>query len=372
MPAKVNVLRCDRYDVELIKSLLNGFISGINPAGKNILIKPNMLQAHKPEENVTTHPAVIQAVAELIIDHGGKCGIGDSPSGWGKENAFNAARKTGIFEVAEKLGIQFDFFDGQEMREVIVNDYKIISKVFLPESYFTYDKVINLPKLKTHSLTAFTLGVKNMLGVIPGNIKADYHKQAPHPRRFASALADLYSVVRPDLTILDAVEGMQGEGPVTGTAVKLNRLFVSCDANALDTVAVKMCGAKPSRIYLINEVHERGLGEMKSIEIIRNYEGNDNEFSGFKKPLIYYLGRGIPACLPDLFSVFLDHYPEADMELCSGCGKCMKICPAEAIDFSRKYPKIDKKKCIRCFCCAEICPEKAMKEKKKLLAKVFS
>lgn len=371
MSAKVCIYKCSGYDKDRIKEIVSCYFKNTEFKGKNILLKPNMLQAHRPEKNVTTNPAVVEAVAEAVMEKGANCRIGDSPSGWGMNSAKAAAEKAGFLEVCMRTGIDFDFFDSQELREVKIERGRIYNKLYLPESYFSYDIVINLPKLKTHSLTIFTLGVKNMFGLIPGLAKADFHRKAAHPKKFASALCDLYSVVIPDYTILDGIEGMDGEGPVTGRRRKLNRIFISRDANALDAVVERMCGVDPEKVPLTREVADRGLGEIDNINIEKYYSGRDEEFKGFKTSFIPVLAAMVPVWTLDILSQFLQRRPAIDEELCISCRKCAQICPVQAIDFPEKYPHFDIKKCIKCFCCAERCTESAITEERSLLAKFF-
>ncbi|MEA3505926.1 MAG: DUF362 domain-containing protein, partial [Elusimicrobiota bacterium] len=203
MKSTVTVYKTDGYNLQELKKIAADALSGFNFKGKKVLLKPNMLQAHLPEEGVTTHPIVVEAAASVIIRRGGKCAIGDSPSGHGRENAEKSAEKSGFMEVCRRLNIKFEFFDGAELRKIKIPEGQVYKKIYLPESFFTYDFILNLPKLKTHSLTVFTLGVKNMMGVVPGLGKVDFHVKAAHPVNFASAICDLYSVVTPDFTIVD-------------------------------------------------------------------------------------------------------------------------------------------------------------------------
>lgn len=372
MPSNVYIYKCAVYDKEYIKPILQNYFKNTVFKDKNILLKPNMLQAHEPSKNVTTNPAIVESAAEIILDSGGFCSIGDSPSGWGIENAKNAARETGMQEICTKLDIEFDFFDNQRLMPVKIENAKICNEIFLPESYFSYDIVINIPKLKTHGLTIFTLGVKNMMGLIPGLYKADFHRIAAHPKKFALLICDLYSVLKPDYTVLDSIEGMQGEGPVTGTSRKLDRIFISDDANALDAAVSGMCGIDPAKVPLISEVSDRGLGEIENINIIKEYEGGDPEFDDFRISRISVIGARIPVWFINILAPFLLRNPSVDTSSCSSCRECTEICPVNAIAFSDAFPVFDMSKCIKCFCCAERCTSNAIIEKRGFLGGLFS
>lgn len=373
MPSKVHIYKCPGYNKNKIKEIISSYFRNTEFTGKNILLKPNMLQAHCPERNVTTNPVIVEAAAEVVMEKGASCRIGDSPSGRGMANAEAAAEKTGFLEVCRRLGIDFDFFDNQDLQEVRIKDGKVYNKVYLPKSYFSYDIIINLPKLKTHALTVFTLGVKNMFGLLPGLAKSDFHRKAAHPKKFAAALCDLYSVVIPDFTILDGIEGMDGEGPVTGRTKKLNRIFISSDTNALDAVVESMCGVDPKKVLLTREVADRGLGGFDNITIEKYYSTSDEDekFNGFKTSLIPVLGERVPVWAVEILSPIMLRKPVADNNLCISCGKCTQICPVDAINMLNGYPYFDMKKCIKCFCCAERCSESAITEKRNPLVNLI-
>ncbi|MGM0441880.1 MAG: DUF362 domain-containing protein [Elusimicrobiota bacterium] len=375
MSKEVFIYKVQGYKKSKIKEAARRYFDKNTPdnyfKGKKILLKPNMLQSHSPSENVTTHPVVLDALAELLTDLGGECSIGDSPSGWGKQNTLKAAKECGFLDVCDRQNIEFDVFSGQNTRKIKIPEGRVYTEVHIPESYFNYDTVVNIPKLKTHSLTVFTLGVKNMLGMIPGAGKTEFHSRAPHPKKFAAALADLYQAVRPDFTVLDGIEGMEGSGPVGGDTVKFNRLFMAKDTNALDATVEKMCGIKPKKVPLTQKVYERNCGEIHDIIVKKDYEIENPGFKNFKISPVSILGTKVPSWLVNFISPFLFFRPVCDEKDCIKCGKCKKVCPVDAIEYENGYPRFDMDKCIKCFCCAERCPQTAIRESKNLLSKFF-
>ncbi|MBN2407140.1 MAG: DUF362 domain-containing protein [Elusimicrobia bacterium] len=367
----VHVYKCVSYDTDRIRAILGDYFDGIDFSGKKILLKPNMLQAHSPGECVTTHPAVLEAAALYFTGRGAACAIGDSPSGTGIENAQKASEETGMLDVCRRLGIDFDYFNGQPLVRTPAVSPKVYENIFLPESFFSYDVIINVPKLKTHAVTIFTLGVKNMMGLMTGSIKRDFHIRSPHPVQLAEALADLYSVAIPHYTIMDGVEGMHGDGPVSGKKIKLGRIFISSNTNALDAVIEAMCGVDPMKVPLTREISSRGFEKIDNIDIIKGYSGSDPEFDGFEIPLVGRFGARIPAMFFGAVTPFVLHKPLVDRTRCTGCRECIEMCPAGAISFRSGFPVFDLKKCVRCFCCAERCSRGAIREKKNFLTKLL-
>ena len=371
MDDKVYIYRCESYNKEALRPVIDDYFTGSDVFnGKKVLLKPNMLQAHDPSENVTTRPELVETVAEYVIDNGGTCAVGDCPSGRGRENVIAAAEKTGFLGICRRLNIEFEHFEGQDMIPVEVKNGRIYEKIFLAANYFKYDIVVNMPKLKTHGLTVFTLGVKNMMGLIPGLGKSDMHRKATRTEDFVGALADLYSVVKPAYTILDAVEAMHGSGPVGGSTIKLNRIFMSQDANALDAVAEDMCGIDPHKVRLTREIANRSLGNIDNIVTVKKYDGADNEFVEFKVPILPSLGEIVPGWVASILSFLLRTRPSVKKNTCVKCGKCSEVCPADAVAYSSSgYPVFNVDICVRCFCCAERCPKSAIVEKKNWLAR---
>ena len=132
------------------------------------------------------------------------------------------------------------------------------------------DVIINLPKLKTHNLTGLTLGVKNLFGLVPGAIKIGYHAKLQDRERFAQALLDIYTYDRPALTLMDAVVGMEGNGPTGGTPRPIGALVASADTLACDTVCAALVGLDPLRVLTTEVAARRGLcsGRLEDVELV--------------------------------------------------------------------------------------------------------
>ncbi|HEO71926.1 MAG TPA: DUF362 domain-containing protein, partial [Candidatus Hydrogenedentes bacterium] len=169
MPSAVALVRCEDYDVERVHDAVGeglallGGVEQLVKIGEKTLLKPNLLSGKPPEKAVTTHPSVFGAVARYWLDAGASLTYGDSP-GFGKPES--VARKAGLADVAEKLGIPCaDFVNG---RQISYAEGKLIKQFTLAEGVLEADAVVSLPKLKTHALTRLTGAVKNQFGCIPG------------------------------------------------------------------------------------------------------------------------------------------------------------------------------------------------------------
>lgn len=371
MKAKVAVLRCDSYEqatveraVEDLLDFLGGLSSWVRP-GDRVLLKPNLLIGRPPEDGVTTHPALVRSMAKLILSLGGVPAIGDSPSGT-LRNVEEVFEITGMRRISEELGIALLNFDreGCYRREIEGRTY-YISKPALDA-----DVLINLPKLKTHNLTLITGAVKNIFGVIPGYRKSEYHRLFPHPEDFSDLLLDIYSLCRPDLTLVDGVVSMDGDGPSNGRLRGVGLLLGGEDAVSVDWVIAKIVGCAPSRIPTIRVAKRRGIGvsALDEIEIVGEREFRIDDFKlPLRNPLSY-----VPSWLASFLGTSIWVRPFILKERCERCGSCVESCPPKAMVIRYVFPEIDYRRCISCGCCAELCPTGAIRLRKSPLLKLVT
>ena len=180
--------------------------------GEKVLLKPNLLGPFPPDAAVTTHPAVVEAAARLVLEAGGRCFVGDS-SGCGSREA--VLRTTGIGEVISRLNLEWADLDtpaGCEFPQA-----RVARRIQLGAPLAGMDKIINLPKAKTHVQMVATGAVKNLYGYLPGTSKSEYHYRLRTREWLAELQLDLAVCLPPALNIMDAVVGMEGEGPSGGT-----------------------------------------------------------------------------------------------------------------------------------------------------------
>lgn len=369
----VSIIRCADYEKEKVFQAVHevlevlGGMSSYVKSGQTVLLKPNMLSAKAPEQAVTTHPTVLEAVVNEVQRVGGKVWIGDSPSGVlkGVERCWE---NTGFLNVAEKTGSRLIKFEaaGTLVRERNGRKYHIAKAVL------EADVIINLPKFKTHGFTLYTGAIKNLYGTLPGFQKALYHKALPHPDKFSQILVDLYDIIRPVLHLMDGITGMEGNGPSTGNRRNVGLLLASEDGIALDAVSSAIMGFKTGEVDAIRLAAGESLGETKLDHIhipqgdLKNYIIRDFNLPSNR------LMKFVPAFLVRWAGNFLWVRPKADFLKCTGCALCAKGCPVQAIDMIENHPVMDYSKCINCLCCNESCPENAIYQELSWLAKWFS
>ena len=323
--------------------------------GKKVLLKPNVLRSSEPREGITTHPAVLRAVVEKVESlKPDSIIVGDNPGMFSYGQNEICFQKTGLAEAAK--GYYRNIGNDSLPRDF---NPDFMAKVSLSRAVVEADIIISLPKFKTHGLTVITGAIKNSYGFLPGAQKAKLHKAAGGPERFHEMLVEVFGLRVPDLFLVDAVVGMEGNGPASPDLRDIGLILASDNAVALDAVIAFMMGCDPGRLRFLQKAKEMGLGnyELKSIEII----GKLNPIPDFKIPP---LGGQATVSNPAVQSFIESRTklkPQADPELCTACGTCIDQCAVSALSMGDiNIPVVDADTCITCFCCQEMCPEKAI------------
>lgn len=323
-------------------------------SGKKVLIKPNVLRASKAEEGIVTNPAVLKAVVKKVESKGpASIVIGDNPGLFSYGANEDAFEKTGLMEAA--LGYYRNI--GNDPVKVNFNP-DFISSVSVSRIVLDADVIISLPKFKTHGLTVITGAIKNSYGFLPGAQKAKLHKIAGNPERFHEIIVDVFRIRVPDFFIVDAVVGMEGNGPTSPELRNIGLILASDNAVALDAVIASMMGCNPAKLRFLQKAKEAGLGDydLSTINII----GEMKQLKNFKLPPLGGEAIFNNETMQTAFHNKTLLRPEANPDRCTRCGSCIEQCPVSALSMGTQLPQVDANKCISCFCCQEICPEKAI------------
>jgi uncharacterized protein (DUF362 family)/Pyruvate/2-oxoacid:ferredoxin oxidoreductase delta subunit len=315
---------------------------------EKVLLKVNLLSAKEPEKAVTTHPEFVKAVAKAVREAGGKPYIGDSPAGpFSKRHLNKAYRRSGLERLAAEEEIPLNF--NTDVKKIDIPEGKRLQRSPICDYVLNADKVIALPKLKTHSFQYMTLACKIMYGAVPGLTKAKYHAQFPRRASFADMLLDILTIVKPYLYIMDGIMGMQGQGPGSGDPVKMDLVLASTDYVAMDISVCKILGIEPVGIPALKRARVRGLWPERIDYPIHRPE--DVAHKGFRLPNTadhLLSGKKPPRKSPVI------------TDKCTACGACESICPKGAAKVQGRKAEVNYSKCIRCFCCHEVCPEDAI------------
>ncbi len=353
-----------REALHLLLEPLGGIGHYIKP-GQRVLIKPNLLSGKSPEKAVTTHPEIVQQVILLAQGAGGIVSVGDSP-GIGK--AESVARKCGILAVVEATGARFAPF---EESVPISLDAGTFHHLEVAKEALEADIIINLPKLKTHQMMGYTGAVKNLFGLVVGMRKARLHLQAGTDKAFfALMLLELAERFKPALSIMDAVVGMEGDGPGSGDPVQLGALLASPHPVALDTVATTMVNLPEQRVWIQLIARQTGRQGVSLDELeLLGVPIETLQTTRFRPAKNADVNFGLPTPVKNLLKNAITAQPEID-QACQRCGDCVKHCPPQAMTLDVNGVKIDYGRCIRCFCCQELCPHNAITTQQGLLLRL--
>jgi uncharacterized protein (DUF362 family)/Pyruvate/2-oxoacid:ferredoxin oxidoreductase delta subunit len=367
MNNKISVRKCNEYDVhEIFNHISEIYIKTDGPDvnGKKVLVKPNILTDNDPAKCISTHPSVVEAMVRFLQSKGATVFVGDSPA---VHTRSFTGEKSGIRKVCEITGATWiDFMQKSVEKKLNKGKIKVTSAVD------EVDLIISIPKFKNHELVYLTGAIKNTLGLVPGFSKAKQHALHQDRDQFGEFLVDLNEAITPDYFLMDAVMGMEGPGPGRGFPTEIGLLMGSTNPLIIDLIASRIAGYDPMIVPTSRIALFRKSWLTSEEDII--YEGPElNEIlkKGFLKiPVssknniaIQFVMRRIPALKK------LERRPVFLHDKCTGCQKCVNICPVEAIlpqPGNKKHIVLNDTRCIRCFCCSEVCTDDAVEIRRKV------
>ncbi len=379
--SKVYVVRCPDYDQveERMTKLLDlmGGMGQFAAPGEKIVLKVNFLRPAAPEKAVTTHPAIVAAVGRMAKDVGTVPVIAESPGSgypYNEKTLDRIYRVCGMYEAAQEAGIEVNFDTTHE--DVSFPDGELTKRFEAITPVVEADGVFNLCKLKTHLFTGMTGAVKNNFGVIPGLAKPGYHSKLHSPERFANMLLDLVAFVSPRLSVMDAVVGMEGDGPANGPPRHIGLLLAAKSPLALDVVASEIIGLSRENNPVLIEAEKRDLypNRLEHIDVV-GADIADLRIPDYQVPATVSGGVGFAGLpwwqrklLVPLFKEGMTLKPQIVKSKCIACRACHDACPMETIAIiDDQYARINDENCIRCYCCHEMCPQNAIDLKSSLL-----
>ncbi len=374
------LIPCEDYDSQRVRDALiraleaAGGLDWVLP-GMRVGLKLNLCAARRPEQAATTHPTVAAELTRLLRERGAEVVAGDSPG-----EPFTAAVLNHVYALGEYRRIE-------EVGGALNRDYSTVEIPFphgvtlrsIPVCRWVTecDALLNVCKLKSHGLMNMTAAVKNLFGVIPGTVKSEMHFRYREPAAFAHIMVDLNECLRPVLTVVDAVDIMEGNGPTKGTPRHLGALIAGRDPYAVDRLCAALLGMEETEIPCLIAAAERGLMPPGDAPVCQT------DYSPFLLPDFQRSGAtsswfllseedSLPLRLAkQALAAAMRSRPRLG-DGCTGCGHCAGLCPAHAITIKNKKAVIDRGACVRCFCCQEFCPSGAMRVQRSPVARLLS
>ncbi len=243
---------------------LAGGLADIVKRGDTVIIKPNIVVVQSQEEGAAnTDPRICKVIANMVRELGAKPIIGEASS-IGQVTA-DAIQKAGYGKLREE-GYPVIDFTKEEAVKVPVPKGKKLKEVTLPRIVLDADVLIDVPKMKTHDQTEVTLALKNMKGILYDKGKRSLH----HTYGIFEGVADLCTVVKPALSVVDGIIAMEGLGPMAGDIVEMGLIIAGKDPVAVDTVTAKIMGFKPEDHGCIGAAVAQGIGvgDLDKIEVV--------------------------------------------------------------------------------------------------------
>ena len=390
MTEQINAVAIDRacdYSADALEVVLRGQLEKLGATemfrGKRVVIKPNLVMKTTPEKAATTNPAVLDAMIRILKETASDITIAESPGGLYTEAVLRANyRSNGITEVAEKYGVKLNFDTSSVVMEARGGKTSKLFDIITP--IYETDVIVNLAKLKSHSLTGYSGAVKNYFGTVPGVTKFEMHARFPNYNDFGSMLADLCVMLtesKPTYNVLDGIIAMEGNGPTGGDPKRLD-----CIMSGLNPFAVDVAGAyiiDAEGIIMLEEGKKRGVcpTDIEKLTLLGEECLDAFKSADFKRPDARGSGAGsLLAILPKMFGGKLNSWlqprPQINKSVCVGCGECERSCPVHTIEMrvnsqGKRQAYIKDDKCIKCYCCQELCPYKAVKIKKNPIIKLI-
>lgn len=300
------------YDLKKVRESVEQGMTrlGISFSGaKSAVIKPNMVQAFAPDTGVISHPVVIEAIVDTLLESGvTEIAIAEAPAlGIDTQKAFNAA---GYTEVAKRKGVKLvDLFEAPRTPVHIGYGYKDVPNVYDEEELQSYycgylqiptiilesDLYINVGKLKTHNRTTITLGMKNQWGLLSFKDRQMYHRIGLY-----EPIVQLARAVKPDLVVIDGIVGMEGNGPILGTPKPVGAMLMGVDMVEVEIAGSILMGQDPREVRHLSRAVELGLGSWDVDVLGERVENLAKTFDpapqDVKKNHNFYLWRNHRAC----------------------------------------------------------------------------
>jgi len=377
----VSLVEVEKGHAEIEEATIEaiGLIGGIGRyvnKGDKVLIKPNFCTAKLSSSGVTTNLKIVDGLIKLVLEVGGSPIIGEGsiyPLSTSK-----VFEKLGVYELGTKYGVDVMDLNEDEIAEVSVPNSLILETIRIAKTALTCDKIISVAKLKMHEIVKVSLSLKNMKGVLPG-----IEKHVTHRKGLEKAIADLCSIIKPTMAVIDGIEGGAGATALMGKPVESNLILAGNDPVAVDAIASYIMGFNTSEIGVLKYASIKGVGtaniqninvkgeelenlRLKIAPLFSKEKFKDRFFRYFQRKInnVFYkaacpITRILPKVYPTMYCVG-DLKISFDRNACNKCGRCVLVCPNGAVFLEKGYPRINVGACKSCLYCIEACSSEAL------------
>jgi uncharacterized protein (DUF362 family) len=268
------VAKVDSYQKDIAAILLTGFLElGITPAeikGKSILLKPNLVEVQFGTEHINTHPLVVRGAAEAFLQLGASRVLVGEGAGHCRDSLY-VLEGSGLADTLYEDRIPFIDLNNDSLISVR-NQGKLtrLKTLILPATLGQVDWVVSIAKMKTHHWAGVTLSMKNLFGTMPG-IAYGWPKNVLHQEGSVQSILESNATLKPHFAIVDGITGMEGDGPIMGTAKAAGVLVMGRNLPAVDSTCCRIMGIDPHRIPYLHAASD-WLGQVDEQLIVQRGE----------------------------------------------------------------------------------------------------
>ena len=266
----VALLPAERYDIDLSDVVGRGLkLLNVDVRAKRVLLKPNLVE-YESDRVINTHPALVAGAAQALLRAGaGSVVVAEGPGH--RRDIEYLVTSTGFYDHLRDVGVRFVDLNHDDVREVpLASRFTELGSLKLPVELLQADLVVSMPKLKTHHWAGITCSLKNLFGTVPGAVYG-WPKNILHWRGIENSILDLAATVRPGLAIVDGIVGMEGDGPIMGTAKPVGCVVMGTDLVAVDATCARVMGLRPEKMRYLQDAGEF-LGNLARGAIIQRGE----------------------------------------------------------------------------------------------------
>jgi uncharacterized protein (DUF362 family) len=251
----VAILPAARYDADIAGIVSQGLdLLKIDVRGKRVLLKPNFVE-YSAERVINTHPLVVAGAAQAFLSAGAASVLVAEGPGHRRDIEYLLA-STGLYDYLRDLKLRFVDLNHDDVRAVPLGSrFTGLTELALPVELLQADLVVSMPKLKTHHHAGTTGAMKNLFGTVPGAVYG-WPKNVLHFHGIDNSIVDLAATIRPGLAIVDGIVGMEGDGPIMGTARPVGCLVMGRDPVAVDATSARIMSLRPERVAYLRMAGE--------------------------------------------------------------------------------------------------------------------
>jgi uncharacterized protein (DUF362 family) len=245
--ARVFIAKNQAYRGDLVRTVRDGLVAcGLatdSIRGKRVLLKPNLVEPTRDAPHMTTHPAVILAAAEVFRGWGATVTVGEGPGHLRDTDL--ALYESGVGEALESASLPFADLNYQDVAKVENRGRTSrLESFYFPQAVVEADLIVSLPKMKTHHWVGVTAAMKNLYGTIPG-CKYGWPKNVLHYSGIPQTVYDINASLPRAIAIIDAIDCMEGDGPIMGTLKSMGLILVSTCPAAVDATVCRLMQVDP-------------------------------------------------------------------------------------------------------------------------------